>query len=112
MLILTEELARQNHEETKLGLMNQFNQELEKILNQNQNVDRYWVLGKVRFPPEYDGKYAKIFLEACAEKPHLIKEAFLYEVDNRKGVKTLLWVMHPGDKLTLPTLGKTVSVGP
>lgn len=110
MLILSEDQLRQRHEDAKSGLVNQFNQELEKIINENQSVDLYWILGKVRFPPEYNGNYAKVFLEACAEKPPLVKESFLYEVDNRKGIKTLLWVMHPGDKLSLPTLGKTISV--
>ncbi len=34
----------------------------------------------------------------------------MYEVDNRRGVKTLLWVMHPGDLLSFPTLGKSIRV--
>lgn len=110
MLIISNELNSQ-HNEAKLGLTNQFNEKLEDILNKNQSVDRYWILGKVKFPPELGGMVGKIFLEACLEKPPVVKESFLYEVDNRKGTKTLLWVMHPNDVLSIPPLKKTISVG-
>jgi hypothetical protein len=39
-----------------------------------------------------------------------VKESFVYEIDNRRGVKTLLWVMHPDDTLSFPTLGKSIRV--
>lgn len=107
MLILSEKQLNDRHYDAKKGLTDEFNKQLEKILNENQKFDRYWILGKVKFNSTNVGH---VFLQACAEKPPLVKEAFLYEVDNRKGCKTLLWVMHPGDKLSLPTLGKTVQV--
>lgn len=113
MLILPKnaqkELKKQ-HEDAKAGLMSRFNEDLEQLMNANKGPDRYWILGKVKFPEELGGNVAVPFLEACAEKPPLVTEAFLYEIDNRRGVKTLLWVMHPGGKLSLPTLGKTLSV--
>lgn len=111
MLIVPENVRKEEHMKAKEGLMSQFNHMLEEILNQNSNVDKYWILGKVRFPEEFGGKVGRVFLEACLEKPYLVTEAFLYEVDNRKGTKTLLWVMHPGNELRLPTLNKTVYVG-
>lgn len=113
MLILpqnTQKRLKEDHENARSGLVSHFNQELEKILNENKNFDKYWVLGKVKFPENLGGKVGKVFLQACMEKPPLVAESFLYEVDNRRGVKTLLWVMHPGGKLDLPTLGKSLSV--
>jgi hypothetical protein len=115
MLILPESTQQQmkvQHQLAKEGLTMHFNDELEKIMNANQAPDRYWILGKVKFPENLGGKVGRVFLQACMEKPPLVAEAFLYEVDNRRGVKTLLWVMHPGGKLALPTLGKTLSVAP
>lgn len=113
MLILpqaTQKQLKDQHEAAKAGLVSHFNDELEKIMNANKGPDRYWVLGKVKFPEDLGGKVGRVFLQACMEKPPLVANAFLYEVDNRRGVKTLLWVMHPGGKLDLPTLGKTLSV--
>lgn len=115
MLILPETVQRQmkmQHEIAKEGLVSHFNEELEKIMNDNQHPDRYWILGKVKFPDNLEGKVGRVFLQACMEKPPLVAESFLYEVDNRRGVKTLLWVMHPGGRLDLPTLGKTLSIAP
>jgi hypothetical protein len=98
--------------EAKQGLTDHYNKELEKIINQNSAKDKYWILGKVRFPEELGGKVGRAFLEACDEKPGLIKDAFLYEVDNRNGTKTLLWIMNPDGSLRLPTLNKTVQATP
>ena len=110
MLILSKEELQRKHNEAKNGLRDEFNRQLENILNANQKHDKYWILGKVKFPQEFAGKVGRVFLEGCLEKPPLVKDAFLYEVDNRKGTKTLLWVMNPGGKLRLPTLNKTVEV--
>lgn len=104
------EKLQEEHHNAKEGLITHFNTELEKILNENSEKDRYWILGKVRFPEELGGKVGRTFLEASTSKPPLVKDAFLYEVDNKRGVKTLLWVMHPNGDLRLPTLNKTVSV--
>ncbi len=110
MLILpAREKLKLEHEQAKQGLMDQFNTQLEKILNANKKPDKYWILGKVKFIEGFGGKVGRTFLEACEQKPPLVRDAFLYEVDNRKGTKTLLWVSNR-DQLRLPTLGKTISV--
>ena len=44
------------------------------------------------------------------EMPEVRKEAYLYEVDNIAGTKTLVWVMHPNNKLAIPSIGKSISV--
>ena len=93
----------------KNGLINHFNTELEKILNENSNKDKYWILGKVKFE-EGNKKVGRTFLEASDSKPPVVKDSFLYEVDNKRGVKTLLWVMNPDGSLRMPTLNKTIHV--
>lgn len=110
MLILPAEKLKEKHEDAKRGLTDQFNKQMEEIINQNQNIDKYWILGKVRFPKELGGKVGRVFLGGCLEKPDLVKNAFLYEVDNKRGAKTLLWVSHPDNSLRLPTLNKTISI--
>ena len=104
------EKMRQDHEDAKEGLINHFNKEMERILNENSSKDHYYILGKVKFPKEHGGKVGRPFLQASDTQPPLVKEAFLYEVDNRRGVKTLLWVSYPDGRLRLPTLNKTISV--
>lgn len=110
MLILPEAERKSRHEEAKNGLTSEFNRQMEEIINQNQHIEKYWILGKVRFPKEHGGKVGRVFLKGCMEKPPLVKEAFLYEVDNKRGAKTILWVTHPDGSLRLPTLNKTVSL--
>ena len=110
MLEVPKHVAKANQAEAKRGLEKHFNQEMERILNENASKDRYWILGKVRFPEELGGKVGRVFLEASDTQPMLIKDAFLYEVDNRRGVKTLLWVMNPGNELVMPTLGKKLTI--
>lgn len=110
MLILPQGELEKRHEDAKRGLHDEFNRQLEKLINENQKHDKFWVLGKVKFPEEFGGRVGRVFLEGCLEKPPLVTDAFLYEVDNRRGCKTLLWVMNPGGELRLPTLGKTIKV--
>lgn len=110
MLILPESVHRSNHEEAKLGMIQYFNSKLEKILSENSKKDLYWVLGKVKIHDEKGKSLARPYLQAMDAKPPLIKESFVYEVDNKRGVKTLLWVMNPDNTLTFPTLNKTISV--
>ncbi len=98
------------HIQAREGLASIFNDQLEDILNANKHRDTYWVLGKVSMHRRGDKYIAKPFLQACTEKPELIKKSFVYEIDNRRGVKTLLWVMHPDDTLSFPTLGKSIRV--
>lgn len=98
------------HVQAREGLTDIFNDQLEHIMNENKNLDTYWILGKVSMHRKGDKYIAKPFLQACLEKPGVIKKSFVYEVDNRRGVKTLLWVMHPDDTLSFPTLGKSIRV--
>ena len=109
MLSLSPKVQLQQHIQTREGITTHFNQELEKILNANKHKDKYWILGKAKV--EKKGKdIIRPFLQMCDEKPEIIKESFVYEVDNRRGVKTLLWIMHPGNILSFPTLGKSIRV--
>lgn len=110
MLIIPKEVQEQNHKQALEGIINHFNDALEKILVENSDKDTYWILGKTRIENVNGKDLVRPFLQACVEKPGLVKESFVYEVDNRRGVKTLLWVMHPDGKLSFPTLGKSISV--
>lgn len=110
MLVIPKEHLQKEHEDLKRGIRDQFNKQMEAVLNSNQKHDKYWILGKLKFPKEFKGRIGRVFLEGCLEKPPLVANAFLYEVDNRKGSKTLLWVMNPDGVLRLPTLKKTVKV--
>lgn len=111
MLIVPQEELMRQHREAKEGLTHQFNDMLEKLMNEHQDKDEYWVLGKVKFPPELGGTVARVFLQACMEQPPVVADSFLYRVDNRRGIKELLWVAHPNGQLALPTIGKTISIG-
>ena len=99
MLILPKEAQLEKHREARRGLESHYNSEMEHILNANSHKDKYWILGKVKFPEELGGNVGRTFLQASDSKPPLVKSAFLYEVDNTRGVKTLLWVMHPDGSL-------------
>lgn len=110
MLILPASVQYQQHVDLREGVTNHFNDELEKILNDNKHKDKYWILGKANVEKRNGKDIIRPFLQACDEKPGVIKQSFVYEVDNRRGVKELLWVMHPGDTLTFPTLGKSIRV--
>lgn len=110
MLITPTSVQFKQHVEAREGITNHFNREMEKILNDNVRKDKYWILGKAKVERVKGKDIIRPFLQACDEKPGLMKESFVYEVDNRRGVKTLLWVMHPGDLLSFPTLGKSIRV--
>ena len=110
MLITSPKEQLRQHTEVREGITDHFNYLLEKILNDNRAKDKYWILGKVKIEKKKGKDIVKPFLQACDEKPGLIRESFVYEVDNRKGFKSLLWVMHPGDLLSFPTLGKSIRV--
>jgi len=110
MLIVPQAVQMQKHMEKREGLTKHFNIEMEKIINTNSHKDKYWILGKAKIEKKGNKRLVRPFLQACDEKPGLMKESFVYEVDNRRGVKTLLWVMHPGDLLSFPTLGKSIRV--
>jgi hypothetical protein len=110
MLITPASTQLQQHIETREGIISHFNVLMEKILNENSHVDKYWILGKAKIEKKKGKDVVRPFLQACAEKPGIIRESFVYEVDNKRGVKTLLWIMHPGDLLSFPTLGKSIRV--
>lgn len=110
MLIMPAAVQEKNHHEAREGMTNHFNKQMEKILNENSKTDLYWILGKAKAHKHGAKTVMRPFLQACAVKPGVIRESFVYEVDNRKGTKTLLWVFHPGDILSFPSIGKTISV--
>lgn len=110
MLITPANVQMQQHIDTREGITAHFNVLMEKILNENTHRDKYWILGKAKIEKKKGKDIVRPFLQACAEKPGIIKESFVYEVDNKRGVKTLLWIMHPGDLLSFPTLGKSIRV--
>lgn len=110
MLITPPSVQLQQHIDTREGITSHFNRMLEKILSDNSHKDKYWILGKAKVERKKGKDIVRPFLQACEEKPGIVKESFVYEVDNRRGVKTLLWVMHPGDMLSFPTLGKSIRV--
>ena len=110
MLILPAQEKERLHKQALDGVNKHFNVLMERILNENSSKDLYWILGKASKETIGNKQIVKPFLQACDEKPGLVRESFVYEVDNRRGVKTLLWVMYPGDMLHFPTLGKTICV--
>ncbi len=110
MLITPASIQYKQHVEAREGITEHFNHLMEKILNENAHKDKYWILGKAKLERKKGKDIVRPFLQAVDEKPGLVKESFVYEVDNRRGVKTLLWVMHPGDLLSFPTLGKSIRV--
>lgn len=112
MLILPKKDQIEAQNEARKGLTDHYNNEMERIINENSSKEIYWILGKVRFPEELGGKVGRTFLQASDSKPPVVKDAFLYEVDNKRGVKTLLWVVHPDGSMRLPTLNKTIQVTP
>lgn len=110
MLIAPTKNLVQKHIDTRNGLEAHFNRDLEKILNDNSHRDTYWVLGKINTVRRRNKLIVRPFLQACLQKPGVVRESFVYEIDNKRGTKTLLWVMHPGDLLSFPTLGKSIRV--
>ena len=111
MLILPKSVQEKQHIQAREGITDHFNGQMEKILNDNSHKDVYWILGKAKIEKRNGKDIVRPFLQACDEKPGLVRESFVYEVDNKSGSKKLLWVMHPGDTLSFPTLGKTLKVG-
>lgn len=110
MLILPPNEAMNQHIQEREGVTSHFNDVLEKTINANQHLDKYWIIGKAKVHFKHGKRIVTPFLQACMEKPPLVKESFVYEVDNRRGVKTLLWVMHPDETLSFPSLGKSIRV--
>lgn len=83
---------------------------MEKIMTENSHKKKYWILGTAKCKRK-DGKTTiRPYLKAYDTQPDVQKQSYLYEVDNVEGTKSLLWVMHPNNKLSIPTIGKSISV--
>ena len=79
-------------------------------MTENSHKKKYWILGTAKCKRK-DGKTTiRPYLKAYDTQPEVQKQAYLYEVDNIAGTKSLLWVMHPNNKLSMPSIGKSISV--
>ena len=83
---------------------------METIINFNAHKKKYWILGKAVSKRKNRKTIIKPVLKALDEKPEVQKESYLYEIDNEAGTQTLLWVMHPNNKLALPCINKSIRV--
>jgi hypothetical protein len=83
---------------------------MEKILQANNHKSKYWVMGTAKCKRKNGRTRITPHLQVWDEIPPVTKESYLYEIDNAAGTQTLLWVMHPNNKLALPTLDKKLSV--
>lgn len=83
---------------------------MEKILKQNSHKTKYWILGMALCKRKNGRTTIKPFLKVYDTQPEVRKEAYLYEVDNTLGTKSLIWVMHPHNKLSMPSIGKSIRV--
>lgn len=109
-MLIPKSVQFKQHLDAREGITKHFNKLMEQILNENSHKELYWILGKAKIERKKGIDIIRPFLQACDEKPGVMRESFVYEVDNKRGVKTLLWVMHPGDLLSFPTLGKSIRV--
>lgn len=83
---------------------------MDKIIKENNHKKRYWILGMAKCSRKNGRTTIKPCLKAYDKQPDVTKEAYLYEIDNTKGTRELLWVMHPNNKLAMPSINKTISV--
>jgi len=95
--------ARERLSDTHQNLM-------DEIIKENSHKKKYWILGMVKCKRKNGRTTIKPFLKAYDVQPDVKKESYLYEVDNTKGTTTLVWVMHPNNKLAMPSINKTISV--
>jgi hypothetical protein len=95
--------ARQRLSDRHMNLM-------EKIMKENSHKKKYWILGTVKCTRKNGKTTIRPVLKAFHTQPSVQKEAYLYEVDNQAGTRSLIWVMHPNDKLAIPSINKTISV--
>ncbi len=93
--------ARQRLADTHQNLM-------EKIMKENSHKQRYWILGTAKCKRKNGRTTIRPYLKAYDSQPDVQKEAYLYEVDNKLGTKNLIWVMHPNNKLSMPSIGKSI----
>lgn len=109
MLLIPKHVAKQQVHEEGLGLLDVFNKEMENIINENKDKDSFYVISSLVFPD--NGNVGKVLLEACTEKPPVIKDTFVYQVDNRNGTKELLWICDKNNLRVIPT-NKVINVSP
>lgn len=83
---------------------------MEKLLEENIHKSKYYILGMVQTRRKNKRTSITPVLTVCDEMPAVKKESYLYEIDNIAGTRTLIWVMHPNDKLAIPSIGKSISV--
>ena len=110
MLAAKPESIGEIHLAARQHLVDRHQQLMEKILEENSHKPKYWILGMAKSKRKNGRTIIQPFLKAYDVQPELTREAFLYEVDNTKGTRELLWVMHPNDKLSLPSIGKSIRV--
>lgn len=91
-------------------LTDQHEKLMEKIMEENAHKEKYWILGMAKTKRKNKRTTITPHLQAYDVQPELRKEAYLYEVDNTLGTKSLLWVMHPNNKLSMPSIGKSIRV--
>jgi hypothetical protein len=82
---------------------------MEKVMKDNSHKKKYWILGTARCKRKNGKTTIQPCLNAYDTQPDVRKEAYLYEVDNVEGTKTLLWVMHPDNHLAIPSINKSIS---
>ncbi len=83
---------------------------LDKIMQLNSHKSKYWILGMAKTKRKNKRTTITPFLQAYDVQPEVRKEAYLYEVDNVAGTRELIWVMHPNNKLSMPSIGKSIRV--
>ena len=91
-------------------LTDQHQKLMTKILEDNAHKSKYWILGMAETKRKNKKTIITPFLKVYDEQPEVRKEAYLYEVDNIARTQTLLWVMHPNNKLALPSINKSINV--
>lgn len=83
---------------------------MEKIMQENSHKEKYWILGTTTCKRKNGKTTIRPILKAYDVQPDVRKEAYLYQIDNVAGTKDLVWVMHPNNKLSIPSLDKNISV--
>lgn len=100
----------QIHVAARERLSNRHAELMDKILKENKHKDRYWILGMAMCKRKNGRTTIRPWMKAFDVQPELRKEAYCYEIDNTLGTKTLIWVMHPNNKLSMPSIGKSIRV--
>jgi|SRR6478736_4537604 len=100
----------ENHLLQRQHLVDRHTRMLEKVKKENLNKDKYWIMGWAESKRKKGQTHITPKMMALYEMPTVKNESYVYEVDNIAGTQALLWVMHPNNKLSLPSLGKSIQV--